>query len=513
MYPGSWAAKWPDRPAIVMAESGESRTYAELDAASNQLAHYFRQIGLTRGGHVAVLMANCPELLEVTWAAQRSGLYYTPLNWHLTESEIAYILDDCEAKLLVIDHAHASLGASLLVDRPWLRGLILGGSARGLASHSDVVANLPTSPISDEAEGQDMIYTSGTTGKPKGGIRALTSQHPASTDDVFTKRFRMFTMDSDTVYLSPGAPLYHAAPLRFAMTLHRLGGTAIIMTSFDPLGALEAIQRYSVTHSQWVPTMFVRMLRCTVEEREQFDLSSHKVALHSAAPCAPSVKRQMLDWWGPIIFEYYSASEGGGISFIGPEDWLAHPGSVGRAAYGYFHILDEDENEVPPNVTGVVYSERGLSIAYHNDREKTDSVHSRQGWSTSGDLGYLNEEGYLYLVGRRSNLIISGGVNIYPQEIEDILVGHPAVGDVAVVGIPNAEYGEEVKAIVETVDASMATPELAGELIAYCKERLAAYKCPRSIDFDRELPRGPNGKLYKQTILERFWKDSNSVTQ
>jgi long-chain acyl-CoA synthetase len=510
VYPGSWKTIRPDHPAIIMAESGESRTYAELDAASNRLAHYLRALGLREGDHIALLMDNCPEFLEASWAAQRSGLYYTPLNWHLKESEIAYILDDCGARLLVVDDAHGPVAARLAAGRPSLGTICLSGAAGGVASHPDL-AELPTSPIPDEVEGQDMIYTSGTTGKPKGGIRPLLGLHPTSADDKFTKLFRMFTMDRDTVYLSPGAPLYHAAPLRFALAQHRLGGTAVVMTRFvDPLNALDAIQRYSVTHSQWVPTMFVRLLRCPTHEREQFDLSSHQVAIHSAAPCAPSIKLQMLDWWGPIIHEYYGASEGGAMSYIGPQDWLSHPGSVGKAVYGYFHILDEHGEEAPPLVSGTVYSERGLSVEYHNAPEKTRSAHSQQGWSTSGDVGYLDEEGYLYLVGRRENLIISGGVNIYPQEIEDVLIGHSAVGDVAVVGIPNAEYGEEVKAVVETTDPGLATPELAAELIAYCKERLAGYKCPRSIDFDAELPRGPNGKLYKRAILERFWSKSGT---
>ncbi|MBW3668473.1 MAG: acyl-CoA synthetase [Actinobacteria bacterium] len=511
MYPANWAACTPDKPAVVIAETGESRTYEALDGASASLAQHFRKVGLGVGDNVAILMDNRPELLETAWAAQRSGLYYTPLNWHLTPGEMAYILDDCQARVLVVGADHADVAAGLLGERPHLHGVVVGADVPGSARYEDVLADMPSDPLPDETEGQDMIYTSGTTGKPKGGMRPLPPFHPADETDKLTRLFGWAGMGADTVYLSPGAPLYHAAPLRFSIMQGRLGGTTVVMQRFDPLAALASIERYAVTHSQWVPTMFVRLLRLSEEERTGFDLSSHTLAMHAAAPCPVEVKRQMMAWWGRIIHEYYGASEGGALSHIGPEDWLAHPGSVGRAVYGRFRILDDNGNELPPDEPGTVYYEKGLPIRYHNDEEKTRTAHGPNGWSTVGDLGYLDGDGYLYLVGRRANLIISGGVNIYPQEIEDVLTTHPAVADVAVIGVPNADFGQEVRAVVEPVDHGNAGPELADELIAYCRAQLAAFKCPRTVDFERELPRAPNGKLYKRLLMDRYWKGADAA--
>ena len=335
--------------------------------------------------------------------------------------------------------------------------------------------------------------------------RPLPNIHPGAESRKLSKLFDRFDMSEETVYLSPGAPLYHAAPLRFCMSQHRLGGTAVVMERFDALEALRAIERYSVTHSQWVPTMFVRMLRLDEEDRHRFDLSSHRVAIHGAAACPRPVKEAMLEWWGPIIHEYYGASEGGGVTHIGPEEWLQHPGSVGKPLYGVPHILDEEDgSELPAGEAGVVYFERGIPIEYHNDAEKTLSAHGPNGWSTVGDIGYLDDDGYLYLVDRRSNLIISGGVNIYPQEIEDVLIVHPAVDDAAVIGVSNEEFGQEVKAVVQVRDGVQPSPELETELIDHCRSSLASFKCPRSVDFVEELPRSENGKLYKRRLIETY---------
>lgn len=511
MYPGNWAETHPDKPAIVMVESGEVRTYRQLDDASNALAHLFRSRGLEVGSHLAILMANRPEYLEACWAAQRSGLYYTPLNWHLTAAEVAYILDDCGAQLLVVDERHAELATELLRERPHISGLAVGVELPSFDRYEEVIAAAPTSRLDDETEGQDMIYTSGTTGRPKGGLRPLPGMDPREENRRLVAVYRSFDMGESTVYLSPGAPLYHAAPLRWAMAQHRWGATSVVMERFDPLTALAAIERHRVTHSQWVPTMFVRLLRLSPNDRIGFDLSSHRMAVHSAAACPVPVKRELMEWWGPIVHEYYGASEGGGVTYIGPQEWLEHPGSVGRPILGAFHILDDDGTELSPGERGTIFYERGIPIAYHNDTEKTRAAHRDDGWSTVGDLGYIDEDGYLYLVGRRQNLIISGGVNIYPQEVEDLLTGHPAVADVAVIGIPNQEYGQEVKAVVELGSDAEPSDELEAELIAFCRSGLATYKAPRSVDFVTELPRAPNGKLYKRRLMEQYWGSADAT--
>ena len=510
MYPGNWAKTHPDKPAVIMAESGKHLTYRELNERSTQLAHYFRQCGMGVGSYAAVLVGNSLNSFVVFWAAHRSGLFYTPINWHLTPREIDYILEDSGARMLVVDDSYEKAGNEL-ADKHGIQLLTLG--ERGSDAHhgEDVIGAMPITELDDETEGVEIIYTSGTTGQPKGGRRPLPNTHPSSDSRKLSKLFNLFDMSQETVYLSPGAPLYHAAPLRFCMAQHRLGGTAVVMERFDAIQALSSIEQYSITHSQWVPTMFVRMLRLSEEDRNGFDLSSHRVAIHGAAACPRPVKEAMLNWWGPILHEYYGASEGGGVTHIGPDEWLQHPGSVGKPLYGVPHILDEEDgHELPPDQTGVVYFERGIPIEYHNDQAKTHSAHGPNGWSTVGDLGYLDDDGYLYLVDRRSNLIISGGVNIYPQEIEDVLILHPAVHDVAVIGVPNEEFGQEVKAVVQLRDQGQPSQELERTLIDYCRSALASYKCPRSVDFVDELPRTESGKLYKRRLLERYADDDSA---
>ena len=354
-----------------------------------------------------------------------------------------------------------------------------------------------------------MLYSSGTTGRPKGVRVPLSGQPLGTPTPLLAMMGALYGMDEHTVYLSP-APLYHAAPLRFCMSVLRLGGTCIVMEKFDPRLALELIERHRVTHSQWVPTMFIRMLKLPEEERARFDLSSQRVAIHAAAPCPIPVKEQMIDWWGPILHEYYAGTEGNGFTAITSEEWLAHRGSVGRPLRGAVHIVDDEGRELPPGQEGTVYFSGGARFEYHNDPEKTRSAYDERGWSTLGDVGYLDEEGYLYLTDRKAHMIISGGVNIYPQETENVLVLHPKVADVAVIGVPNEEFGEEVKAVVQLLDPAEAGPELAEELIAWCRERLSAIKCPRSVDFVEELPRHPTGKLYKRLLKDRYWGDRNT---
>mgnify|MGYP001260693314 CR=1 FL=1 len=505
MYPGTWAKLTPDKAAYVMAESGEVVTYRQLDERSNQIARYLRSAGLGRGDAVAVVMENHPRYLEVCWGAQRSGLYYSPINWHLTRDEMAYVVADSGARVVFTSLRHAALTQQVVAGLEGVRVVVVDAEVEG-SEGPQVLAAQAVTPVRDEAEGFDMIYSSGTTGRPKGGKQPLPPWAPADAPPGTLRMFRLFGMDADAVYLSPGAPLYHAAPLRFCMAMTRLGGTCVIMERFDPLEALRQIERHRVTVSQWVPTMFVRMLRLPEADRNRFDLSSHRVAIHAAAPCPVPVKQAMMDWWGPIVHEYYGGSEGGGITYISPQEWLEHPGSVGRAVIGKIHILDDDHNELPPGHVGVVYTEGGRPIEYHHDPDKTARAYSKQGYATVGDVGYLDDDGYLYLTDRKDFMIIVGGVNIYPQETEDVLIQHPAVADVAVIGVPNEELGEEVKAVVQPLDWDQAGPELERELIAFCQARISKQKCPRTVDFERELPRSPAGKLYKRRLRDRYWR-------
>ena len=375
----------------------------------------------------------------------------------------------------------------------------------GFESLDAAAAGLPATPPPDETEGVAMIYSSGTTGRPKGVRHPLSNAeygHGTAADHVVGERY---PFGPDTVYLSP-APLYHAAPIMWSMVAQRRGGTAVIMESFDAEVALQSIERYRVTLAQFVPTMFIRMLRLDPRVRDRYDLSSLRMAVHAAAPCPVWAKEQMLAWWGPIIWEYLGASDGGYVE-IGPEEWLAHKGSVGRPLDTMpVHILGDDAAELGAGEVGTIYFEGASPVEYHNDPGKTSASYSPQGWRTVGDVGYLDSDGYLHLTDRKANVIISGGVNIYPQAVEDALSGHPAVFDVAVVGVPNDEFGEEVRAIVQPADGYRGAPGLEAELIAYCRARLGHFQCPRSVDFESELPRLPSGKLLKRLLKDRYWQ-------
>jgi long-chain acyl-CoA synthetase len=505
MYPGIHAKTNPDKPAYVMAAGGEAVTYGQLDERSNRGAHLLRSLGLRPGDGIAVFMENHPRFFEICWAAQRSGLVYTPISSRLTAPEVAYIVRDSGAKVLITSHAKRDV-AGALGDA--LSGLVaryaVGGSSPGFASWEEALSRQPTEPISDELEGVDMLYSSGTTGRPK-GVRIPGAGQPVGTPPALLLLLKgLYGADENAVYLSP-APLYHAAPLRFNMAMLRLGATSVVMEEFDAVEALRLIERYRVTHSQWVPTMFVKMFKLPEAVRSQFDVSSLKAAIHAAAPCPIPVKEKMIEWWGPVLHEYYAGTESNGFAAITSEEWLQHKGSVGRSLTGEIHVLDEEGKDLPPGQPGVVYFAGGAAFEYHNDPDKTAESRSREGWSTLGDVGYLDEDGYLYLTDRKADLIISGGVNIYPAEAENALVTHPAVADVAVFGVPHEEFGEEVKAVVQPVDMAAAGPDLEAELIEYCRSQLARIKCPRSIDFEAELPRHPTGKLYKRLIKDRYW--------
>ena len=505
MHPSIHARQSPDKPAYVMAGSGRAVSYRQLDEASNRLAHFFRSVGVGVGDRIALMLENHPSYFEICWAAQRAGIVYTAISSRLNPGEAAYIVDDCGAKVFISSMALARQAGELLAQTPKVRTrLMLDGTIAGYRSYEQAVSGQPATPVADQSAGGDMLYSSGTTGRPKGVFVPPESSDIAYVSSLVKVCMSAFGMGSDTVYLSPG-PLYHAAPLRFAMVVMRLGGTVVVMEHFDAADFLALVEKHRITHTQVVPTMFVRMLKLPDAQRLALDLSSLRIAIHAAAPCPVPVKQQMIDWWGPIIHEYYGATEGLGFTACDSAEWLAHKGTVGRAVVGVLHICDDDGNELPPGQTGGVYFSDGKVFEYHNDPQKTAQSRNAKGWTTLGDIGHMDSEGYLYLTDRKAHMIISGGVNIYPQEAENLLVTHPKVLDVAVFGVPNEEFGEEVKAVVQPRDMALAGKALEQELIAFCREHLSAIKCPRSIDFEAELPRHPTGKLYKRLLRERYW--------
>ena len=508
-YPGAFVAEQPNKPAVVMARTGDTISYMELEQRSCQFAQMMWDAGLRPGDHVAIFADNHIRYFEAYWAAIRSGLYFTTVNRYLTAEEAAYIVNDCGAKVLVASEAVREVAIEMLPlisDCP-VR-LMFETDVDGYENYETAVEGYEQVPLGDEPRGSLMLYSSGTTGKPKGIKRPIDGSKIGDPDLIGSALVGgIFGMNQDSIYLSP-APLYHAAPLGFTTGTHSVGGTVVVMEKFDPKEALQVIEQHRVTHSQWVPTMFSRMLKLEREERESWDLSSHRIAIHAAAPCPVEVKKQMMDWWGPILHEYYAGTELNGFCYVGPEDWLAHPGTVGRPLIGTLHICDEDGIELPTGESGLIYFEREeQTFEYHEAPEQTQSSCHPDNpfWTTLGDVGRLDEEGFLYLTDRKAFMIISGGVNIYPQEIEDCLILHPEVADVAVFGVPNEDFGEEVKAVVQAIGEIEDEASLAGRLLGYARENLAGYKVPRSIDFRPELPRLPTGKLYKRLLRDEYW--------
>ncbi len=510
MHPSHYASQTPDKPAYVMEPSGEIVTFGQLDTKSNQGAHLFRSLGLKRGDGIAFCMENNARFYEICWAAQRSGLYFTAISSRLTASEIDYIVRDCDAKVFITSVVKKDVATELTDILPAeVQRYVVGGAIEGYESWEETLAALPGTPIADESPGTDMLYSSGTTGRPKGVRIPLPEGELNDEPPLLMLLQALYKFGEDSIYLSP-APLYHAAPLRYNMMVNRMGGTNVIMERFDPEDYLRLVEKHKATNTQLVPTMFVRMLKLPEDVRKKYDVSSLRGAIHAAAPCPIPVKKQMIEWWGPIIFEYYAGTEGNGFCTINTDEWLLHEGSVGKPLIGELHICDDDGNELPPGEPGTVYFANGNEFSYWKDDEKTQDSRNDKGWSTLGDVGYVDEEGYLYLTDRKAFMIISGGVNIYPQETENLLITHPRVADVAVIGVPNEEFGEEVKAVVQPANWQDAGPELEAELIEFCREHLSHIKCPRSVDFDEELPRHPTGKLYKRLVRDRYWGKTGS---
>ena len=507
-YPTAHAQRFPDKPAVVIAETGETLTYGELDDASRRLARAMWDAGLRPGDHVALMMANELRYLEVYWAAMRSGLFLTPVGTSLTADEAGWIVESCEARALVVD-VRAPAAATLAGSPRLVLKLASGGTLDGFDDYADVLAKSSAEPLEHEPLGVAMVYSSGSTGRPKGIRRALSGRTVQEGHPHFLNWARdLWKFTEDTILLTP-APLYHAAPLSFSSTVTAFGGTVVLMRKFTADGALRAIERYGVTHALMVPTMFVRLLRLPAEQRRAAVLDSLAVVVHGAGPCPVDVKRQMIDWLGPILLEYYAGSEDNGTTYLDSAEWLAHPGSVGRAITGCrVHIGGPEGDELPAGQDGLVYfeSEGGRSeFEYVGGEDSSAARHpDRPHWSTLGDIGHLDEQGYLYLTDRRDYLIVSGGVNVSPQEVENAVIGYPPVLDVAVFGLPDTDLGERVVAVVQPADPAADRRELADGLLAYLNQRLARHKVPRTVFVEDALPRLPTGKLPKNRLRQRY---------
>ena len=510
MYPGKHAASRADQPAVIMAGTGETITYGEHEARSNRLAHLLRARGLGRLDHYAIYMENNARYVECCAAGERAGLYYTCINSFLTPDELAYIVNNSQSKVLITSQAKRDVALAALAQCPAVELCLIvdgPGDGRKILNLDDATAGLPATPIADESLGTAMLYSSGTTGRPKGILRPLPVQPPAQQLPMFDFLQKLWHYREGMTYLSP-APLYHSAPQAAVNLTIRMGGTVVIMERFDAEAYLGLVGRHRITHSQLVPTMFSRLLKLPDEVRQRADLSSLEIAIHAAAPCPVQVKEQMIAWWGPIIHEYYGATEGLGFTACDSAEWLAHRGTVGRVLLGELHVLDDEMKPLPPGQSGTLWFKTATPFEYFNDPGKTAEARSPDGsMSTVGDVGYVDADGFLHLTDRATFMIISGGVNIYPQECENLLITHPKVADAAVFGVPNADLGEEVKAVIQPMPGVDPGPELAAELIAFCGEHLARQKVPRSIDFEAELPRLPTGKLYKRLLRDRYWGD------
>ncbi len=508
MYARQHALDHPDQPAFIMATSGEAVTFGEYEARCNQAAHFLRAAGLKRGDHISVFMENGLRLLEIEGAAERAGLYYTLINIYLAPDEVAYIVTNSRSRLLFSSAARRDVAEAAAEQCPQLERMLITGPGdppAGWESYEAAVAGFPRDPIPDESLGAAMLYSSGTTGLPKGILRDLPAAAPSDPLPVMDFVSAMFGFRPGMTYLNP-APLYHSAPQASVSASLRLGATTVVMEHFDAEQWLALVERYRVTNCQMVPVYFSRLLRLPEDLRARYDTSSLECIVHAAAPCPEHVKRGMIDWLGPIVTEYYGATEANGFTFCDSAHWLAHPGTVGRPILGELLILDDDGHQCPTGVDGTIWFRGATAFQYFQEPAKTAESRTSDGMaSTVGDVGHVDEEGYLYLTDRKTYMIISGGVNIYPQETENLLSAHPAVLDVAVIGVPNDDMGEEVKAVVQLVNPGDAGPDLAQELISFCRDRQAHFKCPKTVDFVAELPRSPTGKLYKRVLRDEYW--------
>ena len=507
MHLTTFAELSPDKVALMDADTGRSLSYRRLNELANQGAHALRSLGVKRGDAIAVLLDNNFEMFEIAWAAQRAGLYLTSISTRLSTPDIAYILEDSGARLLVASDRLSSIAIAARDHLPNVQGFATSSEAGSLKSWKALRERQPTSAIPDESPGTDMLYSSGTTGRPKGVRPPLPTGDIAAPTPLMRMATTLYGMRPESVYLST-SPLYHAAPQRWALTVHRIGGTVIFTDKFEAERTLALIEKYRVTHATFVPTHFVRMLKLPADVRGRYDHSSLKAVIHAAAPCPVPVKHAMIEWWGPIVHEYYSGTETCGITALNSREWLHKPGSVGRAVLGTVKITDDLGNELPPNQVGNVYFADGPKFEYHNDPVKTAEAYDRRGWATMGDIGHLDEDGYLYLSDRKHFMIISGGVNIYPQEIENLIVTHPKVADVAVIGAPDEEMGEKVVAVIQPVTWADAGPLLADELRTFTRAALGGVKCPKEFHFRESLPREPTGKLMKRLLRDEYRKRS-----
>ena len=507
MYPGIHALTTPDKPALIMAATGKQVAYAALEDRSLRIANWLRSQGLKRGDVIALLADNDARTFDVYWAAQRCGLYLTAIDVHLKRDEVRYILENSGARALFLGDTGADLAGAWDALPQLVHRVSFEEGVTDFLPLEALIASASSVRPAHEPRGSDMLYSSGTTGRPKGVCPPLPERDISQPGDTVVAMFGgHFGLNNETVYLSP-APLYHAAPLRTCAAVQALGGTTIIMEKFDAETSLALIDRYRVNASQWVPTMFVRMLKLPEEIRAKYDVRSLQVAIHAAAPCPVDVKHEMMRWWGPILFEYYSCTELNGMTIIRPEEWLQKPGSVGKAVLGVIHICDEAGEALSTGQNGLVYFERDvIPFEYHGDEEKTRSTQHPKNpmWTSVGDIGHVDDDGFLFLTDRKAFMIISGGLNIYPQEVENALALHPAISDIAVIGVPDHEMGEQVKAVVTLAPGHSGSPELARQIIDFAKSKVASYKAPRSVDFVETLPRTPTGKLLKGELRKAY---------